>query len=389
MICFRRLCVSVKSGLFVGAPKCYKRGFCHKVNDLSEFIKTDAVQKYFDKLHSSEDVVKGDLKYFIDRILEERKEALSNIQSLFDLKNSSKDDGDFQKMLDEEKKDLDSKLNEIEYRLLKALVPQPPDSNEIIVEINAGVGGKEAMLFAGELRSMYLGYIDYRRWNLTSEDLEPADIGGIRHSTLFIEGQGVFRRLWHESGVHRVQRVPATEKNGRIHTSTVTVAVFPQPQEIDVDLDEKDLVIETKRSSGAGGQHVNKTESAVRITHIPTGIAVECQTDRSQIKNRQVAYQKLCAKLFALQQKDQISGIQHSRKMQVGTSARSDKIRTYNFPQDRITDHRISKHLHNMSGFLQGEQDLDALLDELIIFSEKERLESFILSLSEKGEMTS
>ncbi|XP_014288023.1 peptide chain release factor 1-like, mitochondrial isoform X2 [Halyomorpha halys] len=269
-------------------------------------------------------------------------------------------------------------------KLLDAVVPKAPSSNEIILEINAGVGGQEAMLFAKSIYDMYCGFIDYKNWNITTEEVGVSDLGGLRHASIFIEGHDALTYLRQESGVHRVQRVPSTERAGRIHTSTAAVIVLPQPREIDVDLNPKDLIIETKRSSGAGGQHVNKTESAVRITHLPTRISVECQTDRSQIRNREIAFQKLRAKLYELQQREQTTTNTLSRKLQMGTSARSDKVRTYNFPQDRITDHRILKTMHNIPKFLEGREMLEALITELILDSDKLRFEQFTLNLKEK-----
>ncbi|CAH1393417.1 unnamed protein product [Nezara viridula] len=270
------------------------------------------------------------------------------------------------------------------FNLLDAVVPKVPSSNEVILEINAGVGGQEAMLFAKSLYDMYCGFINYKKWCITTEEVGVSDLGGLRHASIFIEGHHASTYLKQESGVHRVQRVPSTEKAGRIHTSTATVIVLPQPTEIDVKLNSKDLIIETKRSSGAGGQHVNKTESAVRITHLPTKISVECQTDRSQIRNKEIAFQKLRAKIYELQEREQNTTSTLSRKLQMGTSARSDKVRTYNFPQDRITDHRILKTMHNIPEFLEGGEMLEELITELILESNKARFEQFMLSLKEK-----
>lgn len=226
--------------------------------------------------------------------------------------------------------------------------------------------GQEAMLFARELFEMYSKFCEYKKWDNELLHLENTDVGGIRHGSILVSGSGAYRALKNEGGVHRVQRIPSTEKSGRIHTSTVTVAIIPRPEDFDIEIKETDLKIETKRASGAGGQHVNTTDSAVRIVHLPTGFASECQTERSQLKNRETALQKLKERLIKVQLDSQVSSVNSSRKSQVGSKNRNEKIRTYNFNQDRVTDHRIENGTtHNLKGFLAGGQDLDLLIDRV------------------------
>lgn len=230
------------------------------------------------------------------------------------------------------------------------------------MEITAGVGGQEAMLFARDLYHMYLGYLDYLGYDYDLLDHGVGDAGGTRHASLSVSGHEAFSTLRHEAGVHRVQRIPATEKAGRVHTSTVTVAVLPQPSEIEVSLADKDLKIETKRSSGAGGQHVNTTDSAVRIVHLPTGVAVECQSQRSQLKNKENAMRTLRARIYAKQLAEQQSTTRKLRKRQQGLGLRNEKIRTYNFQQNRVTDHRLENGtIYNLKGFLEGGEALSKL----------------------------
>lgn len=253
------------------------------------------------------------------------------------------------------------------------LLPKDPDDEKnVIVEIRAGAGGEEAALFAGVLYRMYCIYADSRRWKTEAVNSNETELGGYKEISFMVEGAGAYSRLKFESGVHRVQRVPDTEASGRIHTSTVTVAVLPEAEEVDVDINEKDLHIDTFRSGGAGGQHVNKTESAIRITHIPTGIVVECQDERSQHKNRDRAMKILRSKLLDKAQSEQSAQIAAERKSQVGTGDRSERIRTYNYPQGRVTDHRIGVTLYKLEAFLNG--DMDELLDALITAEQAEKL---------------
>ena len=259
----------------------------------------------------------------------------------------------------------EEKLRVIEEELKVLLLPKDPnDDKNVIVEIRGGAGGEEAALFAGTLFRMYSRYAERKRWKVEVLNDNPTGLGGYKEVSFMISGKGAYSKLKFESGVHRVQRVPETETNGRIHTSTVTVAVLPELEEVDIEINPADLKTDTYRSSGAGGQHVNKTESAIRITHIPTGIVVACQEERSQIQNRERAMTMLRAKLFEKQEEERIKKMASERKMQVGTGDRSEKIRTYNYPQGRITDHRINFSMFQMDNFMNG--DLDEMIDALI-----------------------
>ena len=259
----------------------------------------------------------------------------------------------------------EEKLRVIEEELKVLLLPKDPnDDKNVIVEIRGGAGGEEAALFAGTLFRMYSRYAERKRWKVEVLNDNPTGLGGYKEVSFMISGKGAYSKLKFESGVHRVQRVPETETNGRIHTSTVTVAVLPELEEVDIEINPADLKIDTYRSSGAGGQHVNKTESAIRITHIPTGIVVACQEERSQIQNRERAMTMLRAKLFEQQEEERMKKMANDRKMQVGTGDRSEKIRTYNYPQGRVTDHRINYSVFQLENFTDG--DLDEMIDALI-----------------------
>lgn len=289
-------------------------------------------------------------------------------------------DQDMLDMIHEEMGDLEKLIEKTEAELKILLLPKDPnDEKNVIMEIRGGTGGDEAALFAYDLFRMYSRYAERRGWKVEVMDMNEIGVGGLKEVIFNIEGRGAYSRLKFESGVHRVQRVPQTEASGRIHTSTTTVAVLPEVEEVEMikDIDAKDLRIDTFRSSGAGGQHVNMTDSAVRITHIPTGIVVSCQDGRSQIKNREKAMKVLMAKLYAMEQEEQRKGIEQDRKLQVGTGARSEKIRTYNFPQGRVTDHRIGLTLYRLDYMLDG--DIDEMLDSLITFDQAEKLQQNVL----------
>ncbi len=262
---------------------------------------------------------------------------------------------------------------EEEIRVL--LLPKDPnDEKNVIVEIRGGAGGEEAALFAASLYRMYTMYAETRRWKIDVLNLNETELGGIKEISFLVEGNGAWSRMKFESGVHRVQRVPDTETQGRIHTSTVTVAVLPEAEEVEIEIDPKDLQIDTYRSSGAGGQHINKTESAIRITHLPTGLVVECQDERSQYKNKDKAMKVLRSKLYEQEQEKQNSEIAAQRRSQVGTGDRSERIRTYNFPQGRVTDHRIGLTLYKIDAVMDG--DLDELVDALITADQAEKLKA-------------
>ena len=264
-------------------------------------------------------------------------------------------------------------MERLEGELKVLLLPRDPnDDKNVIVEIRGGAGGEEAALFAADLYRMYSMYGETKRWKTEIMNLSETELGGYKEVSFIIEGDGAYSRLKFESGVHRVQRVPDTESQGRIHTSTVTVAVLPEAEEVEIEINPSDLQIDTYRSSGAGGQHVNKTESAIRITHLPTGLVVECQDERSQHKNRERAMRILRSRLYDKMQEEQSAATNAERKSQVGTGDRSERIRTYNFPQGRVTDHRIGLSLYKLDAILAG--DLDEIVDALVTADRAEKL---------------
>ncbi len=269
------------------------------------------------------------------------------------------------------------KRDELERKLKILLLPKDPnDSKNVIMEIRGGVGGEESSLFAADLYRMYSMYVERRGWKLDVVNVSETELGGFKEISMIIEGEGAWSRLKFEAGGHRVQRVPVTESGGRIHTSAATVAVLPEAGELDFKLDLNDLKIDTYRSSGAGGQHVNKTESAIRITHLPTGTVVECQDERSQYKNKDRAMQILRSKLYEAEQEKQRAAVAAERKSQIGSGDRSDRVRTYNFPQNRVTDHRLTgdNKNFNLSAIIDG--DLDELIDALVTADQAEKLKA-------------
>ena len=265
------------------------------------------------------------------------------------------------------------KLPKLEEELKVLLIPKDPDDDKnIICEIRAGAGGEEAALFAGTLFRMYNMYAERKHWKVEVLNENETGLGGYKEISFMVTGKGVYSRLKFESGVHRVQRVPDTESSGRIHTSTATVAVLPVVEDVEIEINPADIKMEVFRSSGAGGQHINKTSSAVRLIHEPSGIVVECQTERSQFQNRENAMKMLRTKLYEIEKSKQDSEISNARKSQVGSGDRSEKIRTYNYPQGRITDHRIGMSIYQMENFLNG--DLDEMIDNLIAADRAEKL---------------
>ena len=338
------------------------------------FDKLENVEKRYEELNaqiSNPEVIANQSewqKYMkehadIEEVVEkyrEYKKIVSNMEDLKEMLNDKEMHDLAQAELDECKE----KLPKIEEELKLLLVPKDPnDDKNVIMEIRGGAGGEESSLFAGDLFRMYTMYAERKRWKLEVLNLNETELGGIKEVTFMITGKGAYSRLKFESGVHRVQRVPDTESSGRIHTSTATVAVLPEVDDVEVEINPTDLKVDTFRSSGAGGQHINKTESAIRITHIPTGVVVECQTERSQIQNRETAMKMLRSKLYEAELEKQNSELASARKSQVGSGDRSEKIRTYNFPQGRITDHRIGLSMFQVDEFLNG--NIDEMIDAL------------------------
>lgn len=273
-------------------------------------------------------------------------------------------DPEMGEMAREEYEDAKRRKAALTERIKELLIPKDPDDERsVIIEIRAGVGGEESALFAHSLYRMYSMYAEARRWKISVANVNETELGGIKEISFMVEGSGAYSRFKYESGVHRVQRVPETEAGGRIHTSTVTVAVLPEVSDVEINIDPGDLQIDTFRSSGAGGQHVNKTESAIRITHLPTGTVVECQDERSQYKNKDRAMKILASHLYEAERARQMSERAAERKSQVGTGMRNERIRTYNFPQGRVTDHRIGLTLYKIDRIMDGE--LDELIDSL------------------------
>lgn len=282
-------------------------------------------------------------------------------------------DDDFRKMVESELVELRAQQEELEASLPILLLPKDPnDEKSVIVEIRGGAGGDEAALFAGNLFRMYSRYAELQGWRAEVLDSSPTELGGFKDVSFAIDGYGAYSKLKYESGVHRVQRVPTTESSGRIHTSTVTVAVLPEAEEVDIEIKANELRIDTYCASGAGGQHVNRTESAVRITHLPTGVVVQCQDEKSQLKNKDKAMRVLRARVLELAEEEQRSEVAADRKSQVGTGDRSERIRTYNFPQGRVTDHRIGLTLHKLDFVLNGE--IDELINALVTADQSEKL---------------
>lgn len=282
-------------------------------------------------------------------------------------------DSEFKEMLLDEISEAKEKIEVIEEELKVLLLPKDPnDDKNVIVEIRGGAGGDEAALFASDLLRMYMMYADKRNWKYEVLTVSETGIGGLKEVSFSIKGQGAYSRLKYESGVHRVQRVPSTESSGRIHTSTVTVAVLPEVEDVEIEINDADLKIDTYRASGAGGQHVNTTDSAIRITHIPTGTVVQCQDEKSQHKNKEKAMKILRSRIYDIMLQKQNAEIASERKSQVGTGDRSERIRTYNFPQGRVTDHRISLTLHKLDQVLNGE--MDEIVDALITYDQSEKM---------------
>ena len=296
-----------------------------------------------------------------------------NVQKELEEAKEMLNDKELKELAEEEMLAAKEKLPVLEEELKMLLIPKDPDDEKnVICEIRAGAGGDEAALFAGTLFRMYSMYCDRKHWKLEVLNENPTELGGYKEISFMIKGKGAYSRLKFESGVHRVQRVPETEASGRIHTSTATVAVLPEVEDVDVEINPADIRMEVFRASGAGGQHVNKTSSAVRLIHIPTGMVAECQTERSQVQNRDYAMKLLRSRLYEKEKAERDSELENQRRSQIGNADRSEKIRTYNYPQGRITDHRIGVSIYQMDNFLNG--DLDDMIDNLIAADTAEKL---------------
>ena len=304
----------------------------------------------------------------------EYKACKQNIEDSLELLNEESDE-EMRELAKEELNESKARVEELENELKILLLPKDPnDDKNVIVEIRAGAGGDEAALFAAEIYRMYVHYAESRRWKVELVECEEIGIGGMKNVTFMIDGQGAYSVMKYESGVHRVQRVPETESGGRIHTSTITVAVKPEAEDVDVQIDEKDIRIDVMRASGNGGQCVNTTDSAVRLTHYPTGIVIYSQTEKSQLQNKEKAFALLRAKLYDLECQKQHDAEAEARKSQIGTGDRSEKIRTYNFPQGRVTDHRIGLTLYKLDKIMNG--DIQEILDACIAADQAAKIAS-------------
>lgn len=331
-----------------------------KISDATVIANQDEWKKYMKEHSQMKEVVEKYIEYKkTNKSMNEAKELMHELE--------------MKEIAEIEYLECKDKLVEIEDELKILLLPKDQnDDNNVIIEIRGGAGGEEAALFAYNLYRMYTMYADLKRWQVELLDMNETGIGGIKEVSFMIKGKGAYSKLKFESGVHRVQRVPETEASGRIHTSTVTVAVLPEVDDVEVEIKSDDLRIDTYRASGAGGQHVNKTESAIRITHLPTGFVVSCQTERSQLQNRETAMKMLRSKLYEYMEEQKNKELASTRKLQVGTGDRSEKIRTYNYPQGRVTDHRINYTMYQLENFMNG--NLDDMIEALRTYDRAERL---------------
>jgi peptide chain release factor 1 len=337
-----------------------------KVSDPDIIAKQKEWQKLMKEMSDLEPIVKEYTAY------KKAKEELEEAKEILDME----DDEELREMAREELKANEAAIEEYTENLKILLLPKDPnDDKNVILEIRAGTGGDEAALFGSDLLRMYLRYAERMRWKTELIESNETEIGGVKEVVMLVKGKGAYSRLKYESGVHRVQRVPETESGGRVHTSAASVAVMPEVDDVEVNLDPNDVRVDVYRASGNGGQCVNTTDSAVRLTHMPTGLVVTCQDEKSQIKNKEKAFKVLKSRLFDLMQQEQNDKIAAERKSQIGSGDRSERIRTYNFPQSRITDHRINLTLYKLDSFLDG--DLDEVIDALITEDQAEKMRDF------------
>ena len=335
-----------------------------KISDIEVISDPQLYQKYCKEQSALEEIVASYREY---------KSILKNLQEDKDMVMNEKLEREMKELAEEEIKQLEEERDRKEEELKVLLIPKDPnDEKNVFIEIRAGAGGDEAALFAGDLFRMYTRYAERHNWKIEIMSSNETGLGGFKEVVFQIKGNAAYSRLKYESGVHRVQRVPETEAGGRIHTSTATVAVLPEVEDVEVEINQNDLRVDVYRSTGHGGQCVNTTDSAVRITHIPTGLVVTCQDEKSQLKNKEKAMKVLKARLFEMESTKQQSEIAEERKSQVGTGDRSERIRTYNFPQGRVTDHRIGLTIYQLNDFLDG--NLDGMIDALTTYDQAEKL---------------
>ena len=338
-----------------------------KVSDPQIIADQSKWQKYAKELSELEPIVKK---------FQEYQQVKKSIAESKELLNESSSDEELRELAKLELSEMEDKVEPLEEELKVLLLPKDPnDEKNVILEIRAGTGGDEAALFGADLFRMYSRYAERRGWKTELMDMNETGIGGIKEAVLLIKGKGAYSRLKYESGAHRVKRVPETESSGRVHTSAATVAVLPEVDEVEVNLNPNDVRVDVYRSSGNGGQSVNTTDSAVRLTHIPTGTVVTCQDEKSQIKNKEKAFKVLAARLYDVMIREQTDEISQQRKSQIGSGDRSERIRTYNFPQGRVSDHRTGVTLYKLDAFLDG--DLDEIIDGLITTDQAEKMKNF------------
>ncbi|XP_075805885.1 peptide chain release factor 1, mitochondrial [Microtus pennsylvanicus] len=383
--------------------KSWSRSYCHQ--DTKMLWKHKALQKYMEDLNKEYQALERSLQdgsehegerralhrrhaelaplAALYQEIQEAEQAMEELESMCESLNKQ-DEKQLQELISEERQNTDKKINTLYSKLLEQLVPEEKhDGSDVILEVTSGrtTGGDICQQFTREIFDMYQNYSYYKHWKFELLNYTPADYGGLHHAAARISGDSVYKHLKYEGGIHRVQRIPEvglSSRMQRIHTGTMSVIVLPQPDEIDVKVDPKDLRIDTFRSKGAGGQHVNTTDSAVRLVHIPTGLVVECQQERSQLRNKEIALRVLRARLYQqMVEKDKCQQ-QSSRKLQVGTRAQSERIRTYNFTQDRVTDHRIAFEVRDIKEFLRGEKCLDQLIQRLLQSADEEAIAEFL-----------